>query len=225
MNNSALAGTLIILFVAGLGIGVVSSFALPAKPTTVSTTLTKTTTAASNASTPYVVTLVITTNNIYNASVGDQPAYYVLGPNGLGSSANISLPAHQLIKLVIVNYDDGPANLTGSQYATVSGTKNKVVTEINNDNVNSSQGAAGIQISGGQNVSSVSPDDIAHTFTVPQLGLNIPIMPSSTVVAYFTLNQAGTFTWFCMTECGSGPNGLEGAMSTPGWMTGSLVVS
>ncbi len=193
---------------------------------TTTSTVTSTTTASSNATgSPYVLTLVISTNNIYNSTFGDQPAYYVLGSHGLESSANISLPAHKLIKLVIVNYDDGGANLTSPQYEAVTGTVNNVVTEVNNNNINSSQGLSGIQISGGQNVSSVSPDNIAHTFTIPQIGLNIPIEPSSTVSAYFTLNQTGTFTWFCMTECGAGATGILGAMATAGWMTGSVTIS
>ena len=229
MNRYALAGTFIILFVAGLGIGVVSSASLPtssSQSTSVSTTTTTvTTTNQSVPSTPYVLTIVITTNNIYNSTVGDQPAYYVMGPNGLESSANISVPAHRLIKLVIVNYDDGAANLTAPQYANVSGTQNNVINVVNNDNVNSSQGPSGININGGETVSNVSSDNIAHTFTVPQLNLNIPIPPSSVVTAYFTLNSTGTFTWFCMTLCGSGPTGTEGAMSTPGWMTGSIVAT
>lgn len=196
-----------------------------AETATTTATTTATSTVTSNSTEPYDLTLVITTNNIFNSTVGDQPAYYVLGANGLESAANISIPAHRLIRLVIVCYDDGPADLTGSQYATVSGTLNNEVYEVTNDNVNSSQGISGIQIAGGENVSSVSPDNIAHTFTVPQVGLNIPIMPSSTVTAYFTLNQTGTFLWFCETQCGSGPNGTEGAMSTTGWMTGSISAS
>lgn len=195
------------------------------KGTIVTATMTATSTVTSNSTEPYDLTLIITTNNIYNSTVGDQPAYYILGSNGLESSANIAVPAHRLIRLVIICYDDGPANLTSSQYATVSGTLNNEVYEVSNDNVNSSQGLTGIQVTGGQNVSSVSPDDVAHTFTVPQIGLNIPIMPSSTVTAYFTLNQSGTFSWFCQTECGSGPNGLQGAMATKGWMTGSITAS
>ncbi|MDG6906060.1 MAG: hypothetical protein JRN20_09780 [Nitrososphaerota archaeon] len=227
MNRSALVATLLVLFVAGLGIGVVSSAALPASSTqaTITSTTTVTTTNQTAASSPYVLTIVITTNNIFNSTVGDQPAYYVLGPNGLESSANISIPAHRLIKLVIVNYDDGAANLTNPQYSNVSGTQNGVISVVNNDNVNSSQGTSGININGGETVSSVSPDNIAHTFTVPQLNLNIPVPPSSVVTAYFTTNSTGTFTWFCFTQCGSGATGTEGAMSTPGWMTGSVVVS
>jgi len=184
-----------------------------------------TSTATQNSTSPYDLTLVITDSNLFNSTIGDQPAYYVLGQSGLESAASISLPSHRLIKLVIICYDDGSANLTKSQYSNVSGTQNNIVTMVNDDIINSSQGASGMQVSAGQNFSSVAPDNISHTFTIPQLGINIPVTPSSIVSAYFTLNQTGTFTWFCMTQCGFGLTGEEGAMATPGWMTGGVVVS
>ncbi|MDG6967574.1 MAG: hypothetical protein JRN23_00785 [Nitrososphaerota archaeon] len=231
MNSKRVAGALVVmvaLVALGVGVGWGIGTTVPAPSPTVTVSTTTSTSqgppAPSNSST-FDVTLVITTNNIYNSTIQDQPAYYVLGPKGLESSASIALPAHQLIKLTIVCYDDGAANLTGSQYAAVAGTQGNVVTEITNDNVNSSQGASGIQVEGGVTVSSVPANDTAHTFTIPQLGINIPVMPSSTVIAYFTIDQTGTFSWFCMTACGSGPDGTQGAMSTPGWMTGSVTAS
>ncbi|HEV2226443.1 MAG TPA: hypothetical protein VGR56_06525, partial [Nitrososphaerales archaeon] len=66
--------------------------------TTVVTTVPKN--VSSNA--PYVVTMVVSTENTFNQTVGTQPVFYVLGPSGLQSSAKISLPAGRLIKLVIV---------------------------------------------------------------------------------------------------------------------------
>ena len=149
----------------------------------------------------------------------------MLTPEGLLSSASISLPANRLIKLVIVNYDDGNASLAGPQYANVQGTVNGTITYVNNDNVNSSQGATGIVVNGSQTVSDVPLSDIAHTFTIPQLGINIPVPVSSTVTAYIKIDKAGTYTWFCETTCGSGADGLGGAMATAGWMTGNVVVS
>lgn len=189
------------------------------------TTVTSTTTQSNNSSSPFDLTLVITTNNLFNSTIGDQPAYYVLGPSGLESAASISLPAHRLIKLVIMCYDDGAANLTNAQYVNVSGTQGNMETVVNNDIINSSQGASGILVSAGQNFSTVPSDNISHTFTIPQLGINIPVMPSSTVSAYITLNETGTFSWSCMTQCGYGLTGEEGAMSTPGWMNGGITVS
>ncbi len=234
MKANEIAVTFLIMIAlafAGIGVGYGMGTTMPgsSSPGTSTSTITVTASATSsssaNESSPYVLTLVVSTNNIFNSTIGDQPAFYVLGPNGLESAASISLPAHRLIKLVIVDYDEGAANLTLPKYATAAGTQNNSVTVVSNDNVNSSQGAAGILVNGGETASSFNASEIAHTFTIPQLGINIPIAPLSTVVAYFTINQTGTFTWFCQTECGYGARGVLGAMSTPGWMTGNVVAS
>jgi hypothetical protein len=202
-----------------IGYGFGTSVQVAARGTTVTSTA-----SGSNSSEPYVLTLVITTGNFYNSTFGDQPAYYVLGPNGLQSSAQIIVPAHRTIELVIVNYDDGAANLTMPQDALVTGTVNDQMTVINNTEVNSTMISSGIQIRGSETVSNLPPDVISHTFTISTLGLNVPVGALSTEVVYFTVGSPGTYTWFCMTACGGGANGLEAAMSTPGWMTGSLVV-
>jgi len=185
----------------------------------VSTITTTTTVTNSSASSPYVLTMVIATDSIYNQTAADQPAFFVIGQNGLQSSGQISLPANRLIKLVIVNYDDAGANLTTPNGNVVSGTADGTIFVASNDNINSSHGASGIVVKGGQTLTSLSADDVAHTFTVPSLNLNVPVPPSSTVVAYFTVDKAGTYLWLCETACG------DAAMSTPGWMTGSLVAS
>lgn len=191
---------------------------------TVSTT-TVTTTSNSTSASPYVITMVITTQSIFNSTVGDQPGIFVLGPKGLESSSSIYLPAHRLIKLVIVNYDDGNASLVIPNDNVASGTTGGSVFVASNDNVNSSQGPSGIVLKGGENLTTVPADVVSHTFTVPSINLNVPVPVSSTVVAYFTVDKSGTYVWFCETTCGFGANGTGGAMSAPGWMTGSLVAS
>ena len=173
----------------------------------------------------YPLTLVITTENTYNSTVGTQPAYYVLTSEGLQSSANISLPANTTVKVTIVCYDDGNASLVNNQYANVQGTINGTITYTNNDDVNSTQGPSGIVLNGGETVTKVPPDLIAHTFTIPSLNLNIPVPLNSTVVAYFKTGSAGSYIWYCDTECGAGPTGVLGAMDTPGWMTGKVDVA
>ncbi|MDG6983773.1 MAG: hypothetical protein JRN28_04410 [Nitrososphaerota archaeon] len=191
---------------------------------TVTTTVVTTTTNSSSAS-PYVVNLVIATGSIFNSTVGDQPGFFLLGPNGLESTANLTLPANRLIELVIVNYDDGAASLAVPNDNVVSGTVGGSVFVASNANINASQGASGIVPTGGEKVASIPADNVSHTFTIPALNLNIPVPVSSTVVAYFTITKAGTYFWYCETTCGFGPNGTLGAMETPGWMTGDLVAS
>ena len=95
----------------------------------------------------YQLTLVITTNNYYNSTVGDQPAYYVLSNGTLLSSGNILLPANSLVEVTIINYDNGTATVPG-QYANVSGTVNDEVTVINNTLINSTFQNNGISVRG-----------------------------------------------------------------------------
>lgn len=224
MRDKILIVLVLIFGLASLGLGYGGAAVLGVG--TVTTTTTQTTTAVSqNASAPYTLTLVITTANTFNSTVGDQPAYYVLDANGLQSSANISLPVDRPIRLIIFNYDDGNATLASPSYAEVNGTAGGTITYASDDLMNSTELATGIQIRGAQTVSSVSADQVAHTFTIPSLGLNVPIPVSATVVATFTIDHSGTFEWFCMTACGSGDNGLGGAMVTAGWMTGSVTAS
>ena len=177
----------------------------------------------------YDLTIVITTNNWFNSTIGYEPAFYVLQNSQLVSSGNISLPANVPIHLTIINYDNGAA-ATDSQFANVTGTQGNVVFIMNDTSINSTQPSnpsSGISVVAGQPVSFVNDSDISHTFTV-QLGsttvLNIPIEPSAVESATFTL-ASGTYAWHCMAACGSGSTGWAGAMDTPDWMGGSVNVS
>ena len=183
-------------------------------------------TTQNSTSTPYSLTLVITTKNQFNATVGEQPAFYVLNDGKLQSSANISLPSGHEISLTVVNYDDGAAT-TDPKYANVTGTTNNEVSIFNNTNINSTSAGGGIGVTGGAKVTAVSNGSIAHTFTIlsgSRTVVNIPILPLSTEQATFTLSP-GTYTWQCEAACGSGTSGWQGAMSTPGWMTGTVYAS
>ncbi|HXW94085.1 MAG TPA: hypothetical protein VEJ19_00055 [Nitrososphaerales archaeon] len=217
MRTSALVvAAMLVVLAAGIGIG--WGFQATVLPSgTVSTT--------SGTQGPASLTLVITTGNAFNSTVGDQPAYYVLTPNGLQSSAQLTFPIDTLFKLTIVCYDNGNASLLAAQYANVEGTVNGTMTYVNNDNVNSTYGGNGIVLSGGQTVTSVPPDLIAHTFTIPSLNINIPVPANSTVTAYLKITTAGSFQWMCETACGAGAAGTLAAMDTPGWMTGDVEVS
>ncbi len=79
-DNITLIVTVALVVAAGMGIGfMVTNSAANNHP--------------SGSSSAYDLNLVITTNNFFNNATGDQPAFYVLGSNGLVSSANISIPA------------------------------------------------------------------------------------------------------------------------------------
>ena len=203
------------------------------------------------------LTLMITPDNWFkNASIAtDLPAFFVVLPNGqLNSSAVITLPAHKLITLTIINYDSMLSSNVGingtsnnSSYAKVVGTVGGVEYIYNGSSsyVNatlSGNSSNNITINRGQGwaVSSVpwvggssGGWELSHTFTIVQNGqiiLNIPTFggtnPSGgvTTFAQFYLNNTGTFTWQCYSPCGTSPNGWGGNMVTAGWMTGVVQV-
>lgn len=172
----------------------------------------------------YKLTLVEVMDVAWN-STAMQPKFYVLGDNGFQSTANIILPVNTLIQVTIFSYDT-PTPGVAAESAEVEGTVGQNMRFYNGtlatgiDNETMAQ-----MMSLGKNVTSVPVDSVAHTFSVPQLGINIPVVGGSTEIAYLRFTQAGTYTWNCMTPCGFGADGTGGAMSTAGWMTGSLTVS
>lgn len=170
----------------------------------------------------YHLTLVITTDNFFNSTT-DQPAFYVLHNGSLVSSANIVLPSDTVIETTIVNYDDGNAS-TPAIYEKVTGTVGNQVTVVNNTLINSTQTNNGISIQGAWATSNVPLSDIAHTFTVNGINLNVPIVISSVEQFSFVTGGPGSYTWQCYAACGSGNSGWQDAMSTPGWMTGTVTI-
>ena len=100
-----------IVVIAGIGIGA----AYYESVSNVSTT--------SPAAAQTSLTLIITPNNwFHNSTINHrQPAYFILEPNGtLGSSANIYLPANQLISLTIIDYDSGTSSALGNATGNAS---------------------------------------------------------------------------------------------------------
>ena len=167
---------------------------------------------------PFRLTLMEIMDTAWNTTVA-QPQFTIMGTNAMQSTANILLPAHTLIQLTIISYDTPTAGSTDAE-GKVSGTVGGTMYLINGTT------AMGTDVAQrwAQNVTSVPGSMLAHTFTIQQLGINVPVVGGDTEIAYLTLNQTGTFQWICLTPCGLGPNGMGAAMSTPGWMEGQVTV-
>ena len=119
------------------------------------------------------------------------------------SPANFTVPTGVVV-FTIIDYDS-PMQWTGCR-CNVTGT------------------AGGTETVNGTAVSAVSNTNVAHTFAIPSLHLNVLSPGMSTVTFTVDLTQAGTFTWYCESPCGT--NGYTGgAMSTPGYMTGTMTVA
>jgi heme/copper-type cytochrome/quinol oxidase subunit 2 len=168
---------------------------------------------------PYRLTLVEIMNSGWNTTLA-QPKFYVEGPTGLESSANISLPVNTTIELTILAYDTPTANSTDAM-GVVNGTTVNGMYMINGSMASMSS----MPTQWGQTIKSVPGAMLAHTFSIPQLGVNVPVVGGNTEIAYLYFTKAGSFTWICLTPCGFGPNGAQGAMSTMGWMSGTVTIS
>ncbi|MGC8499195.1 MAG: hypothetical protein ACP5OV_06845 [Acidimicrobiales bacterium] len=158
---------------------------------------------AGAASSHVTVTMQVITNT--TGSLGGQPKF---------TNAAWTVKKGETVTIRIINHDDGTAPLTGSymKYVKVMGT------------------TTGHELVSGKVVTTVSDINVAHTFTVPGLGLNLPIPAAPTgktnvIVATFVPKKAGTFVWHCFAPCGSGSNGMAGAMSTMTWMEGRITVA
>ena len=135
----------------------------------------------------------------------DWPAY---------SPSELTVPANSLVTITIHDYDFGAAQLPDtSSYKNVEGIEGNTVT------------------ADGQTYSSLDASNVAHTFTIPELQLNVPLIASappnaqySTVTFTFRTGAAGTYTWHCFAPCGTDPDGWGGPMNTKGFMMGTLTV-
>lgn len=132
----------------------------------------------------------------------DWPAY---SPNAL------AVPANSLVTISLHDYDLGDTTMpNNTPFATVQGT------------------VGAMAYLNGHAYSSLAPDKIAHTFTIPQLNINVPLpsdgKESDTISFTFRTGKAGTYTFQCFDPCGTGSSGFEGPMATRGYMMGTLTV-
>ena len=56
------------------------------------------------------------------------------------------------------------------------------------------------------------------------MNLNILVPSQSITETTFHTGNSGVFQWQCEVDCGTGASGWGGAMATPGWMMGEVVV-
>ncbi|NNM67282.1 MAG: hypothetical protein HKM06_04625 [Spirochaetales bacterium] len=126
--------------------------------------------------------------------------------------ADFTLPPDSEVVVTITNYDPGTEPVPSGRNV-VSGTEGNS------------------ELANGKPVSSLEAGLVSHTFSIEKLKLNVPVPPlvkksgPGVVVFRFHTPAEGTYPWQCWAACGSGKSGWEGAMSTEGFMTGTLKVS
>ena len=135
----------------------------------------------------------------------DWPAYT---PNTLVVSVN------SIVTVTLRDYDMGDTPLPkGSPFTTVQGI------------------VGGVAYADGHAYTALAPEKVAHTFTIPQLHINVPLpgdtttgKPYGIVTFTFHTGAAGSYYFQCFDPCGTGTNGWEGPMMTRGYMRGTLTV-
>jgi len=129
------------------------------------------------------------------------PATNTTGP-GVNNN-NITISTGSTVQFVITSTDTAiNANFT-----------NQVSTPfvLYND---TDSGQAAIQYSKGQFVTNLP---VGHTFTITNLGINIPIPPTTIVTFSYTFSAPGVYMYECETPCGPG-------MGLAGYMNGFIIV-
>ncbi len=136
--------------------------------------------------------------------------------------SDFTLPANSTVVVTITNFDDATPLPKGSEvYAKVSGTVGgtATVTPFKAADPNSATGPA-------QTITSLDPNTVSHTFTVPGLGINVPIAPHARETFTIHTGAPGSFAWRCFDPCGASPMGWGTAMAAKrGFMEGTLTVA
>jgi hypothetical protein len=115
-------------------------------------------------------------------------------------STLLTVPAHSLVTVIIRNFDLGDATMPdNAPLLRVQGT------------------VGGVASVDGVPYAKLGSDKVAHTFTIPLLGLNVPIPGDAatdqnylTVTFRFRTGAAGTYRFQCFAPCGTGANGFSG---------------
>ena len=172
----------------------------------------------------------LTIQTVGTIGFGGHPSwvsYLVKSPSGQWVHTTLwQLPAHTVVDVTLLQYDSG-SPLRNQEVGSVSG--------VHNPDVNGSTFTL---------VDSYAGNGVAHTFSVPQLGINVPLYgvngdaknfcnagpctlaeAHNTVTFSFTTPGPGMYRWQCFVPCGLGfVFGNGGPMQTVGFMGGFLEV-
>jgi hypothetical protein len=159
----------------------------------------------------------------------DWVSYLVRSPQGQWVHTTVfQIPEHVRVNVTIINYDSG-SPLRNQQLGQVTGTAGNVAT-LNGKPFRVIDSNAGV-------------NGIGHTFTIPSLGINVPLYgnnpnanlcaaapcttssPHKVIRFSFMSPGPGNYRWQCFVPCGSGwLFGNGGPMSTLGYMGGFMKV-
>jgi hypothetical protein len=140
-------------------------------------------------------------------------------------STSLQVPAHSVVHVTIDQYDTA-TGLRNPYFARVQGT------------------IGGTMRVDGSSADVISPDDAAHSFAIPELGVYVPLpgvaddarnqcsaapctaaQAHRTITFTFRTRGKGRYRWQCFVPCGAGfVSGNGGPMQTFNYMAGFLTV-
>ena len=171
-------------------------------------------------------------SHVCHSGLGDPEVDWVTYCSGDNTGGtNIEVPPNSLITVVIKQYDSA-SGLYNDFFQKVQGTM------------------GGVAMYNNKPMSQINADDAAHTFTIQSqpdetnpIFVSVPLLgvpsdapnlangyPKPNVIEFqFRTGPAGhVYIWHCYVPCGNdreSPYGFTGAMSTTGYMAGTLTVA
>lgn len=166
---------------------------------------------------PHTATLTIDT--VANALAGPHPdwvQYQTADFNAHKSATIFKVPVDSWVTVIVHQYDSSTA-LRNPFFGLVQGTRD------------------GVAYWNGKPFQALSPDVPSHTFSIPELGVSVPLPgvpsgatgdnPYETVrFTFYSGHSKRMYRWQCFDPCGWGLDGNGGPMATFGYMHGEIFV-
>ncbi len=151
-------------------------------------------------------------------------------PPASSPTSTASAPAVHYENLsIILNPANGAPQYTPANFTLVEGYNIVTITDYDSPGAWAGCGCVvsgtvgGTETVNGTPMHVVPNTNVAHTFSSPQLNLNVLVPGGGAVVSFEVYVLPGTYTWLCMAPCGA--DGYTGfPMDTPGYMTGTISV-
>jgi len=153
----------------------------------------------------------------------------VSNPGTTGSSSPAATTPFNVTLTVAINPLNGWPQYTPANFSVPRGEV--TITIVDDDvpmsfpgcNCNVSGTLGNVEYINGTATNVVSNANVAHTFDVPSLGINVLSPAMSTVTFTVFFNQTGTYAWMCEAPCG-GASPTAPPMGVPGYMVGTITV-
>ncbi|HEV2165624.1 MAG TPA: hypothetical protein VGS23_01395 [Thermoplasmata archaeon] len=148
------------------------------------------------------------------------------------SAPSTSTSVHYVNLSVNLNATTGWPQFSPANFSVPAGPVE--FTIVDNDSMMSWAGCpcpvrgtvGGTELVNGTPMRMVPGTNVAHTFNIPNLDLQI-LSPGQSVVQFeIVVSGPGNYTWFCIAPCGAGPDPYTTPpMNAPGYMTGTMTVT